>query len=175
MAPARPTFKNSLELRNSAHCNRHCPRAAPDDVFETIVNPHRLPDWNRAIARVLDAPETLAAGDEWVVEMHALGQCWPSRSRVEVIDPVAWHFSYRSNTDDGNPSYTEWSWKVREAEGGCRHHCVVAAQSQDLLASRTAGAYRGSSAHQGRAPDVPGRARLDGEPGRKSTANERVC
>lgn len=92
--------------------------AAPDDVFETIVDPHRLPDWNRAIARVLDAPAALAAGDEWVVEMHAMGQRWPSRSRLHVIDPATRQFSYRSNTDDGNPSYAEWSWQVRDDPGG---------------------------------------------------------
>lgn len=92
--------------------------AAPDDVFESIVDPYRLPDWNRAIARVLDAPQVLTVGDEWVVEMRALGQRWPSRSRAQVIDPAARRFSYRSNTDDGNPSYAEWSWEVREARGG---------------------------------------------------------
>lgn len=92
--------------------------AAPGDVFETIVNPHRLPDWNKAISRVIDAPEALAAGDEWVVEMHAMGQRWPSRSRVQVIDPARRQFSYRSTTDDGNPSYAEWFWQVRDDQGG---------------------------------------------------------
>ena len=94
--------------------------AAPaDDVFALITTPERLPDWNGAIVRVVDAPDQLCRGAEWVVQLSALGQSWPSRSTVVDIDPQARRFAYRSQTDDGNPSYADWSWSIAEAPGGC--------------------------------------------------------
>ena len=91
----------------------------PDAALRTIVDVHTLPSWNKAITRVLDAPATLTVGDEWVVELSALGQTWSSRSRLIAIDRDARCFSYRSATDDGNPSYAEWTWTAAEAPGGC--------------------------------------------------------
>lgn len=91
----------------------------PDAALRTIVDVHTLPSWNKAITRVLDAPATLTVGDEWVVELSALGQTWSSRSRLIALDRDARRFSYRSATDDGNPSYAEWTWTAAEAPGGC--------------------------------------------------------
>ncbi len=93
--------------------------AAVDEVFALITSPERLPEWNGAIVRVVDAPDELFPGAEWVVQLSALGQSWPSRSTVVAIDPQARHFAYRSQTDDGNPSYADWSWTVADAPGGC--------------------------------------------------------
>ncbi len=31
----------------------------PDALFETLVNPQKLPEWNKAITRVIDSPATL--------------------------------------------------------------------------------------------------------------------
>ena len=62
--------------------------ADPDALFETLVNPHRLPEWNKAITTVIDGPETLAPGDESVVEMAALAQRWQSRSQVKVLNAL---------------------------------------------------------------------------------------
>ena len=93
--------------------------APPDDVFALITTPERLPEWNGAIVRVVDAPAQLGTGAEWVVQLSVLGQSWPSRSIVVAIDPQVRHFAYRSQTDDGNPSYADWSWKVADAPGGC--------------------------------------------------------
>ena len=56
--------------------------APPDDVFALITTPERLPEWNGAIVRVVDAPDQLSPGAEWVVQLSALGQSWPSRSTV---------------------------------------------------------------------------------------------
>lgn len=95
----------------------------PDALFETLVNPQRLPEWNKAITRVIDSPATLEAGDEWVVEMSALGRRWASRSQVRVLEPATRRFEYTSQTDDGNPSYAEWSWSVSETSGGSRVTC----------------------------------------------------
>jgi uncharacterized protein YndB with AHSA1/START domain len=93
---------------------------APDMVFRKITDIARLPEWNAAMTKVVEAPAELEPGAEWVVEFHALGQRWRSRSRVEQLDAEAWRFAYRSWTDDGNPSYASWSWKVAEDPSGSR-------------------------------------------------------
>lgn len=91
-----------------------------DAVFAALTDIGRLPEWNKVITRVLEEPPALVVGSEWVVEMHALGQRWPSRSRVERIDRGERWFGYRSCTDDGNPSYATWVWHVADDPAGCR-------------------------------------------------------
>ena len=91
--------------------------ANPDVVFELITTPGRLSEWNRAIVRTVDAPLQLEPGSTWVVELHALGQSWPSRSTVTLLDRSTRRFSYRSQTDDGNPSHADWNWQVADAAG----------------------------------------------------------
>jgi uncharacterized protein YndB with AHSA1/START domain len=92
--------------------------ADPDAVFALITSPARLSEWNRAIVRTVEAPERLEPDSAWVVELHALGQSWPSRSTVKTLDQSTRRFSYRSQTDDGNPSHADWIWHVAEAPGG---------------------------------------------------------
>lgn len=92
--------------------------ASPDDVFSTVTDVARLPEWNAAITAVIQRPERLEVGAQWVVEMHALGQTWHSRSVVETLDPVGRCFAYRSVTDDGNPSYALWTWVVADHPEG---------------------------------------------------------
>jgi uncharacterized protein YndB with AHSA1/START domain len=92
---------------------------APDDVFRLVISPERLPEWNAAIVDVVDAPEQLTPGVEWVVRLSALGQSWSSRSTVLELDVVDRRFVYRSQSDDGNPSYADWSWHVADEAGGC--------------------------------------------------------
>ena len=58
----------------------------PGDVFALITAPERLPEWNGTIVRVVDSPDELRPGAEWVVRLSALGQSWPSRSTVVDID-----------------------------------------------------------------------------------------
>jgi uncharacterized protein YndB with AHSA1/START domain len=89
-----------------------------DAVFQLITTPQRLPEWNAAITDVVDAPEHLTSGSQWVVTVRALGQSWPSRSTVVELDPDGRAFVYRSQSDDGNPSQAEWSWNVTAAPGG---------------------------------------------------------
>jgi uncharacterized protein YndB with AHSA1/START domain len=87
--------------------------AAPDAVFRLITDVDRLPDWNRAIERVVERAPELAPGTEWVVKMHpSRGMTWQSRSRVQEIDMDERRFSYRTWNADGNPSYTDWRWEV---------------------------------------------------------------
>jgi uncharacterized protein YndB with AHSA1/START domain len=88
------------------------------DVFGLLTDIDRLPEWNSIIVKVVERPETLSPGAEWVVQLKALGNSWESRSTVEEFDPARFVFSYRSQTDDGNPSYTRWRWTVEAAAGG---------------------------------------------------------
>jgi uncharacterized protein YndB with AHSA1/START domain len=92
--------------------------ADPDVAFALLTDVDRLAEWNDIITRVLRRPAELVPGAEWAVEMHSMGQTWASRSRVESIDVAGRRFSYRSGTDDDNPSHTIWHWSVDPHPGG---------------------------------------------------------
>ena len=95
--------------------------AAPADaVFRTITHIDGLPTWNDKMTRVVEQPPRLQPGAEWVVEFHALGQTWSSRSVLEELDAERGRFAYRSRTDDGNPSEATWSWEVVPDPAGSR-------------------------------------------------------
>ena len=94
--------------------------ADPDAVFRAITDIDRLPSWNDAITAVIRAPAELVVGSEWVVELHALGQRWPSRSTLTKLDSENRCFGYRSCTDDGNPSWVDWHWSVDAHPDGAR-------------------------------------------------------
>jgi uncharacterized protein YndB with AHSA1/START domain len=89
-----------------------------DDAFHALTDIAHLPDWNAAISLVIHQPARLTVGAEWVVEMHALGRTWQSRSVAETIDAVERCFAYRSRTDDDNPSYALWTWVVTDHPDG---------------------------------------------------------
>lgn len=91
---------------------------SPNDVFAFLSDIDRLPDWNAIITRVVERPERLEPGAEWVVELKAMGNSWPSRSKLEEFDTDRRVFAYRSATDDGNPSYALWRWTVEPAAEG---------------------------------------------------------
>jgi uncharacterized protein YndB with AHSA1/START domain len=87
--------------------------AAPDATFRLITDIDRLPEWNRAIERVIEPASDLTPGIEWVVKMHpSRGMTWQSRSRVEEIDTDVRRFIYRTWNADGNPSFADWKWEV---------------------------------------------------------------
>ncbi len=92
----------------------------PSDVFGLLTDIDRLPEWNSIIVAVVERPEALSPGAEWVVRLKAMGSSWASRSRIEEYDPGRHVFAYRSCTDDGNPSYARWRWEVEPAAGGSR-------------------------------------------------------
>jgi hypothetical protein len=94
--------------------------AGPDAVFGTLIDIARLPAWNAAMTSVVEQPDRLEVGAEWVVEFRVLGRTWRSRSTVEDIDFAARRFVYRSSTDDGNPSYARWTWETTEDPAGSR-------------------------------------------------------
>ena len=83
-----------------------------DAVFGVLTDLDCLPNWNEAIVEVTERPARLAPDAEWVVRMRALGQTWLSRARVLEHDPATRRLRYRSCTDDGNPSWAEWTWTV---------------------------------------------------------------
>jgi Polyketide cyclase / dehydrase and lipid transport len=87
--------------------------AAADPTFRLITDIERLPDWNRAIERVVEPAPDLSPGSEWVVKMHpSRGMSWQSCSRIEEIDSDTRRFRYRTWNTDGNPSYADWKWEV---------------------------------------------------------------
>src|SRR5688500_10619720 len=86
--------------------------ASPDAIFDLITDIARLPEWNREIRTIHEQPAVLTPGAEWAVEIHAMGTHWPSRSTVVAIDRATGLFAYRSGSDDGNPSYGDWVWRV---------------------------------------------------------------
>src|SRR5688572_385607 len=94
--------------------------ASPEAVFATLTDIARLPEWNGAMTKVVEEPEQLVVGAQWVVEFRALGQTWHSRSTLEELDVAGRRFRYRSGTDDGNPSYAEWAWEVSDDPAGSR-------------------------------------------------------
>jgi uncharacterized protein YndB with AHSA1/START domain len=90
----------------------------PEDVFRLITDVDRLPEWNRAIERVVEPASELVPGAEWTVKMHpGRGISWLSRSRLEELDPSALRFRYRTWNADGNPSYSDWQWDVVASDG----------------------------------------------------------
>jgi uncharacterized protein YndB with AHSA1/START domain len=91
--------------------------ASPEAVFAVITDLAELPSWNATMTRVLDRPEHLEPGAQWVVEFHVLGRTWRSRSTCEAIEPQTRRFVYRTQTDDGNPSHATWRWEVDDAGG----------------------------------------------------------
>lgn len=92
--------------------------AEPTVVFAALTDPARLPHWNAAVRRVVEAPPSLTQGAEWVVEMHILGRTWHSRAEVTELDAEKLVFRHRSRTDDGNPSFADWSWTVTPTPAG---------------------------------------------------------
>jgi hypothetical protein len=94
--------------------------ARPEAVLSVVTCVSRLPEWNPAITDVVEAPERLEPGTVWKVRVRALGQSWVSKSEVVALDPVARRFAYRSQSDDGNPSYADWEWHVEPDGDGSR-------------------------------------------------------
>lgn len=93
--------------------------APPTAVFEAITDIDRLPEWNKVIQRVVERPEGLNEGAEWVVAIKPPGMPeWLSRSRTLEHDPATHRFRYRTFTDDGNPSWATWEWDVKAAGEG---------------------------------------------------------
>ena len=92
--------------------------AQPADVFDLITDIDRLPEWNTCVEKILESPAALEGGAEWVVQMHAMGLRWPSRSYVHEVNPRALRFSYKSQSDDGNPSSAEWAWELEPTANG---------------------------------------------------------
>jgi uncharacterized protein YndB with AHSA1/START domain len=92
--------------------------APPDEVFDLITSADRLPEWNLCIAKVIERRTTLNEGAEWVVEMNVHGMRWPSRSTLIECDRGARRYTYRSVSDDGNPSFALWTWELAPKDGG---------------------------------------------------------
>jgi len=98
--------------RGRHHASVRVTNAEPDAVFAFICDVEHLPRWNDAIVSVLTDPGRLEAGDQWKVVMRDGAVTWISRSTLIDCDTGTRNLTYRSATDDLNPSYTEWRWSV---------------------------------------------------------------
>ena len=107
--------------------------ASPDAVFARITDVGALPSWNTAIREVVEQPETLVPGAGWKVKVHALGSTWVSKSEVIELDQSERRFAYRSQSDDGNPSYADWTWAVDPVASGSKVTVTVDANPKSLL------------------------------------------
>ena len=103
------------------------------DVFDLITDIDRLPEWNAEIPRVVERPAALVPEAQWVVEIHAMHTRWNSRSQVVDVDRVRGIFRYRSRSDDGNPSYADWTWEVTEGPEGTTVHVSVEGRPRTFL------------------------------------------
>ena len=92
----------------------------PDRVFALLTDLDQLPRWNAEITAVLQRPAQLEPGTEWVTQMRAAGMSWPSRTRLLELDDRHRRLVYRSVSDDGNPSFTIWTWEVIAHPAGAR-------------------------------------------------------
>lgn len=107
--------------------------ASPDAVFDRIVDVEALPSWNGAIREVVERPDSLAPGAVWKVKIHAVGSTWVSKSEVTALDRAGHRFAYRSQSDDGNPSYADWNWKVDSEAGGSEVTVAVDANPKSFF------------------------------------------
>ena len=110
-------------LLNEFHGSATAVTAAErDDVFATITDIGRLPEWNARVESLIEGPETPLRPDvEWKVQMAVPpGARWVSRSRVINVDAERGRFEYMSQSDDGNPSFVTWSWTVTAEPAGTR-------------------------------------------------------
>ena len=90
------------------------------EVFERITDIEHLPDWNLEIPEIIERPAVLELSAQWVVRIHAMKMHWNSRSTVTELDPAGHRFAYRSQSDDGNPSFADWRWELTQVDGGTR-------------------------------------------------------
>lgn len=95
-------------------------KSAPADVFRIVADIKRLPEWNEGIVEVVELPDQLQEGSLWKVRVRAMGQSWVSRSTVTELDPGSGRFAYRSQSDDGTPSFADWAWHVEPDGAGSR-------------------------------------------------------
>lgn len=107
----------SVTIRESASASMHTSAA---EVFRTVTDLNRLPEWNKGIVEVVEVPDQLGEGSLWKVRVQALGQSWVSKSTVTELDPKANRFAYRSQSDDGNPSFSDWAWHIEPDGAGSR-------------------------------------------------------
>lgn len=92
--------------------------ASPAEALDRLTDIARLPQWNEAITDVVELPAQLTPGSVWKVRLHALGRTWVSRSSLVELDEAHGRFRYRSQSDDGNPSYADWCWSAQPDGSG---------------------------------------------------------
>ena len=102
-------------MSRTEHASIRIERESARAVFDLITDIHRLTAWNRNITRVDGPAQLRRPGQIWHVRILQGPLSWVSTSTLVTIDADARTYTYRSGTDDDNPSFTEWTWSVRQA------------------------------------------------------------
>ena len=120
--------------------------ASPGEVFDLLTDIDRLPAWNLEIPKVVESPAEMRVGAEWVVTIRAMKTRWNSRSRALEVDRQRGRFAYRSQSDDGNPSFADWRWQLDPdpASGGTRVGVEVDVHPRTFLRRRVLSELRRS-------------------------------
>jgi hypothetical protein len=100
-----------------------CVGADPRALLGAGTDIERLPEWNKAIGRVVDQPPTLTPGATWTT--------------LHELDTDAMRSAYRTVNPDGHPSYADWAWEPTPVQGGAQVSVRwdVVAASLDALAA----------------------------------------
>ena len=67
---------------------------------------------------VVEVPDQLRPGAEWVVGLRILGKSFHRRSVVVELDEERRRCVHRSKPDDDNPTCTVWTWAVKPVDDG---------------------------------------------------------
>ncbi len=92
--PAPP--RHVIDARSLSGVGESYVSAPPEDVWSLLADPARMPEWDRGPARVEDAPDEVAIGSAWTVQVADTEEdgtpmrARPERrrSQVEVVDLV---------------------------------------------------------------------------------------
>ena len=87
-------------------------QASADEVFAVVIDLKGLPQWNERMTGVVELPNRLEPGAEWVVSLRLMGMRFNSRSTVLELDRGRRRFMHRSRREH-SPSSTVWTWTVR--------------------------------------------------------------
>ena len=98
--------------------------ATPDEVFDLITNVDRLPEWNAHLPKVVQPAVLCDEGDERVMEIHALGGHWNSRSHGHnaTRPPTGSSTGRAATTATRRTRY--WTWELTSVDEGHGSACI---------------------------------------------------
>ena len=111
-APARRV----AQLTSAVDADEHGRLGDARDLVDELLTLRTAIGVDEALAGL---PSRVAHNDAKAANL-LVDRCGTKAPTVVDLDTSSRRFTYRSQTDDGNPSYAEWSWHVTDAGGGCK-------------------------------------------------------